>query len=49
MDEGGGQVVEVDKGVCKVAFSGPKPIGAGIQAAIKDRFPEIRSVVLLDP
>eukprot|EP00884_Botryococcus_braunii_P017053 jgi/Botrbrau1/4030/Bobra.0016s0037.1 len=43
------KVLAVESGVCKVEFSGPKPIGMGIQAAIRDRFPDIRSVILLDP
>eukprot|EP00270_Netrium_digitus_P014289 TRINITY_DN4836_c0_g1_i2.p1 TRINITY_DN4836_c0_g1~~TRINITY_DN4836_c0_g1_i2.p1 ORF type:complete len:547 (+),score=147.99 TRINITY_DN4836_c0_g1_i2:51-1643(+) len=43
------EVVEVDglRGECRVRYAGPAPIGMGIQAAIKDKFPDIRKVVLL--
>lgn len=30
------------------APQGPKPIGKGVQAAIKDRFPEIKEVILIE-
>lgn len=42
------EVMSVGGGDCKVKFKGPPPIGMGIQAAIKDKFPDITSVVLLD-
>ncbi|KAI5061793.1 hypothetical protein GOP47_0022332 [Adiantum capillus-veneris] len=41
-------VVSVENGECKVKFKGPPPIGMGIQAAVKDKFPEITSVILVD-
>ncbi|MCO5548348.1 hypothetical protein L7F22_001805 [Adiantum nelumboides] len=41
-------VVSVENGECKVKFKGPPPIGMGIRAAVKDKFPEISSVILLD-
>ncbi|CAK9211624.1 unnamed protein product [Sphagnum troendelagicum] len=43
------EVISVDttSGECQVQFKGPAPIGMGIQAAIKDKFPDIKSVVLL--
>ena len=41
------QVLEVEQGVCKVRFEGPPPIGMGVQAAIKDKFPDIRNVELV--
>ncbi|CAM6040451.1 unnamed protein product [Sphagnum compactum] len=43
------EVISVDttSGECQVHFKGPAPIGMGIQAAIKDKFPDIKSVVLL--
>ena len=41
------QVLEVGQGVCKVRFEGPPPIGMGVQAAIKDKFPDIRNVELV--
>eukprot|EP00897_Mesotaenium_endlicherianum_P004008 jgi/Mesen1/3635/ME000020S03162 len=44
------EVISVDssRGTCEVKYKGPPPIGMGIQAAIKDKFPDIRKVVLLD-
>eukprot|EP00898_Chlorokybus_atmophyticus_P007762 jgi/Chlat1/7988/Chrsp7S07745 len=43
------EVVSVDAaaGTCEVRYSGPPPIGMGVQAAIKDKFPDIRQVTLL--
>lgn len=41
------EVVAVDDGICEVKYEGPAPIGMGIQAAIKDKFPDIRVVELL--
>jgi len=45
------EVVSVDtmKGECQVRFQGPVPIGMGIQAAIKDKFPDIKQVILSAP
>ena len=40
------EVLSVDSGVCKVRFKGPRPISMGIQAAIKDKFPDITSVLV---
>lgn len=42
------EVVSVENGECKVKFKGPPPIGMGIQAAVKDKFPDVTSVVLID-
>lgn len=41
------EVLAVDDGICEVKYEGPAPIGMGIQAAIKDKFPDIRVVELL--
>ncbi len=41
------EVLAVDDGTCEVKYEGPAPIGMGIQAAIKDKFPDIRVVKLL--
>ncbi|CAM6100063.1 unnamed protein product [Calypogeia fissa] len=43
-------VVSVDSasGIAVVKFKGPAPIGMGIQAAIKDKFPDVKEVVLVD-
>ncbi|CAL8472276.1 g11818 [Coccomyxa elongata] len=43
------QVLLVEGGVCKVQFGGPAPIGMGVQAAIKDKFPDIKTVELVNP
>ena len=40
------QVLTVEQGVCTVSFDGPAPIGMGVQAAIKDKFPDIKTVEL---
>ncbi len=41
-------MLAVDDGICEVkAYEGPAPIGMGIQAAIKGKFPDIRVVELL--
>ena len=41
------EVMLVEDGICEVKYEGPAPIGMGIQAAIKDKFPDIRVVELL--
>ncbi len=41
------EVLAVDDGTCEVKYEGPLPIGMGLQAAIKDKFPDIRVVELL--
>lgn len=40
------KVVKVLDGVCDLAYSGPAPIGEGIKAAIRDKFPDIKEVNL---
>lgn len=42
------EVVEVANGVCKLKYAGPKPIGHGVVAAVKDQFKELRQVILVD-
>ena len=42
------EVVEVVSGRCVLKYLGPKPIGAGVRAAIKDQFHDIKEVELLD-
>jgi Fe-S cluster biogenesis protein NfuA len=46
----GGSVVvrEVKGGKCTVKYDGPPPIAMGVKAAIKDKFPDINSVVFED-
>ena len=41
-------MLEVDAGTCRVKYTGPPPIGMGVRAAIKDKFPDITEVVLVD-
>ncbi|GLJ07063.1 hypothetical protein SUGI_0056910 [Cryptomeria japonica] len=43
------EVISVGNGECHVKYSGPGPIGMGVQAAIKDKFPDITNVVLINP
>lgn len=45
------EVVSIDTttGICQVKYQGPPPIGMGIQAAIKDKFPDIKQVILSAP
>lgn len=40
--------VDTRKGTAEVRYKGPAPIGMGIQAAIKDKFPDIKKVNLVD-
>ncbi|GJP31752.1 hypothetical protein CLOM_g14821 [Closterium sp. NIES-68] len=39
--------LDLVKGFCEVRFEGPPPMAMGIQAALKDKFPEIRIVKLV--
>jgi Fe-S cluster biogenesis protein NfuA len=39
-------VLAVDGEDCLVKYDGPESIGSGIQAAIKEKFPDIINVVL---
>ncbi|CAD7698767.1 unnamed protein product [Ostreobium quekettii] len=42
------RVVGVEEGVCELQFKGPMPISKGIEAAIKDKFPDVRKVNFVD-
>jgi len=44
----GGKVdcLSVKDGVCDVMYTGPAPLSVGITAAIKDKFPDIKEVVM---
>jgi len=42
------EVLEVKDGRAKLNFTGPKPIGYGMIAAIRDKFHDLKEVVLLD-
>lgn len=42
------EVISIEGEICHVKYNGPDQIGVGIQAAIKDKFPEIKNVVLLN-
>ena len=39
--------MDVAGGKCIIHFTGPAPIGKGVQAAVKDKFPDIRTVELV--
>jgi len=39
------EVLAVEGGKCELRFDGPKPLAAGIQSALKDKFPDIGEVV----
>eukprot|EP00252_Welwitschia_mirabilis_P013614 TRINITY_DN29968_c0_g1_i1.p1 TRINITY_DN29968_c0_g1~~TRINITY_DN29968_c0_g1_i1.p1 ORF type:complete len:241 (+),score=57.29 TRINITY_DN29968_c0_g1_i1:181-903(+) len=43
------EVISVQGENCHVKYDGPAPIGMGIQAAIKDKFPDIANVILEIP
>ena len=38
-------MLTVEDGVCTVSYEGPAPIGMGIRAAIKDKFPDVLTVL----
>lgn len=40
------KVLSMENGTCLIDYNGPPPIGMGIQAAIKDKFPDVRAVLL---
>ena len=42
------EVLVVEGGKCTVRYTGPAPIGMGVRAAIKDKFPDITEVQLVD-
>ncbi len=42
------EVLAVGGGICEVKYEGSAPISMSIQAAIKDKFPDIRVVELLE-
>jgi Fe-S cluster biogenesis protein NfuA len=42
------EVDAVESGVATLRYNGPKPIGYGIVAAVKDKFPDLRQIIMLD-
>ena len=38
----------VEDGVCRLRYTGPPPIGMGVKAAVKDKFPDIKEVVFVE-
>ncbi|KAL6784912.1 NFU3 [Auxenochlorella protothecoides x Auxenochlorella symbiontica] len=46
----GGSVVvkSVSEGVCKLLYNGPPAIAVGVRAAVRDQFPDLQEVLLLD-
>ena len=45
---GGVDVISVEGGIATLRYAGPKPIGYGIVAAVKDKFPDVATVIMLD-
>ncbi|PRW61409.1 nifU chloroplastic isoform A [Chlorella sorokiniana] len=43
------EVVGVEQGVCTLHYKGPLPIGYGLRAAVRDKFPDIVEVMMVDP
>lgn len=39
---------KVGEGVCKILYSGPPAIAVGVRAAVRDQFPDLQEVLLLD-
>ena len=37
------------QGVCTLHYKGPLPIGYGLRAAVRDKFPDIIEVLMIDP
>lgn len=42
------EVLSLEGGKCTVRYTGPAPIGMGVKAAVKDKFPDIKEVILVD-
>ncbi|KAL4427165.1 hypothetical protein ABPG77_001169 [Micractinium sp. CCAP 211/92] len=42
------EVVAVEQGICTLRYKGPKPIGYGLRAAVRDKYPDIIEVLMLD-
>lgn len=42
------EVLSVEDGQVSLRYKGPKSIGTGIKAAIRDKFPEIREVLFVE-
>jgi len=42
------EVLSLEAGKCTVRYTGPAPIGMGVKAAVKDKFPDISEVILVD-
>lgn len=36
------------QGICTLRYKGPKPIGYGLRAAVRDKYPDIIEVLMLD-
>ncbi|PSC74301.1 nifU chloroplastic [Micractinium conductrix] len=43
------EVVAVEQGICTLHYAGPLPIGYGLRAAVRDKFPDIVEVLMIDP
>lgn len=42
------EVMEVAKGKCTLKYTGPKSIGQGVKAAVKDKFPELQEIIFVE-
>lgn len=43
------EVVGVEQGVCTLHYKGPEAIGYGLRAAVRDKFPDLVEVLMMDP
>jgi hypothetical protein len=39
----------VPQGVCTLHYKGPEAIGYGLRAALRDKFPDLIEVLVVDP
>lgn len=38
------EVMDVADGVCKLKYDGPPPLGNGLKAAIRDKYPDLKEI-----
>ena len=43
------EVAGVEQGVCTLQYKGPVPIAYGLRAAVRDKFPDLVEVLMVDP
>lgn len=44
---GKADVLRVEDGQCEIRYTGPAPLGMGVKAAVKDKFPDIKEVIFV--